>query len=50
MHIALIGATGPVGERLSAELLSRGHSITAISTHPELVNFCEFSLDFPAEA
>lgn len=37
MHVALIGATGAVGERLSAELLSRGHRLTAISTHPELV-------------
>ena len=35
MHVALIGATGAVGQRLSTELLSRGHSITAISTHPE---------------
>ena len=37
MHVALIGATGPVGQRLSAELLSRGHRLTAVSTHPELV-------------
>ncbi len=35
MHVAFIGATGPVGQRVSTELLSRGHSITAISTHPE---------------
>ena len=35
MHVALIGATGAVGQRVSTELLSRGHVITAISTHPE---------------
>jgi putative NADH-flavin reductase len=35
MHVALIGATGPVGQRVSTELLIRGHSVTAISTHPE---------------
>lgn len=41
MHVALIGATGAVGQRLSAELLSRGHSITAISTHPDRVPAAE---------
>lgn len=35
MHVGLIGATGAVAQRLSDELLSRGHSITAISTHPD---------------
>ena len=37
MQVALIGATGPVGQRLSAELLSRRHRVTVISTHPEHV-------------
>jgi len=37
MHIALIGATGPVGQALSTELQRRKHSVTAISTHPERV-------------
>ena len=37
MYVALIGATGGVGQRLTAELLNRGHRVTAISTHPELV-------------
>jgi len=38
MYVALIGATGPVGQTLSTELLNRGHRITAISTHPEKVS------------
>ncbi len=37
MKVALIGATGNVGSRLLAELLSRGHSVTAIVQHPEKV-------------
>lgn len=31
MKIALIGATGNMGQRLTAEALSRGHEVTAIS-------------------
>ena len=31
MKIALIGATGNIGSKISAELVSRGHSVTAIS-------------------
>jgi putative NADH-flavin reductase len=37
MKIALIGATGNVGSRLLAELLRRGHSVTAIARNPEKV-------------
>lgn len=37
MKVALIGATGNVGSRLLAELLSRGHAVTAIARHPEKV-------------
>ena len=37
MRVALIGATGAIGRRLAAELVSRGHGVTAISTHPELM-------------
>lgn len=33
MKIALIGATGRVGSRLAAELLSRGHTVTGIVRH-----------------
>lgn len=33
MKIALLGATGRVGQRITNELLSRGHSVTAISRH-----------------
>jgi uncharacterized protein len=35
MKVALIGATGNVGQRLLAELLSRKHTVTAIARHPE---------------
>ena len=35
MNIALIGATGFIGSGLLKELLSRGHRITALVTHPE---------------
>ncbi|WP_157015077.1 NAD(P)-dependent oxidoreductase [Mesorhizobium xinjiangense] len=37
MKIALIGATGNVGSRILAELVSRGHEVTAIVRHPEKV-------------
>lgn len=36
-RIALIGATGNVGARLLAELVSRGHHVTAIARHPDKV-------------
>lgn len=35
MKIALIGATGFVGSAVLTELLSRGHSVTALARHPE---------------
>ena len=35
MNIALIGATGFIGSGLLKELLSRGHRVTALVTHPE---------------
>ena len=34
MHIALYGATGASGSRILAELLSRGHRVTAIVRNP----------------
>jgi len=34
MKIALIGASGNVGSRVVAELLARGHQITAIARNP----------------
>lgn len=37
MKVALIGATGDVGTPLTRELSSRGHQVTAITTHPESV-------------
>lgn len=37
MNVALVGATGNVGSRLLAELLRRGHTVTAIVRNPERV-------------
>jgi putative NADH-flavin reductase len=37
MKIALIGATGKAGSRVLAELLSRGHHVTAIVRSPDRV-------------
>lgn len=34
MKIAILGATGRVGTRLTTELVTRGHQITGISRHP----------------
>ena len=37
MKIALIGANGFVGKAIARELLDRGHFVTAISRHPEIL-------------
>ena len=37
MKIAVIGASGNVGPRITAELAGRGHSVTAIVRNPEKV-------------
>ncbi|KRE16910.1 3-beta hydroxysteroid dehydrogenase [Bosea sp. Root381] len=37
MKVALIGATGHVGSRILAELVSRGHAVSAIVRNPEKV-------------
>ncbi|WFU15001.1 NAD(P)-dependent oxidoreductase [Bradyrhizobium sp. CB3481] len=37
MKIAVIGASGNAGSRISAELVRRGHSVTAIVRNPEKV-------------
>jgi putative NADH-flavin reductase len=37
VKIAIIGASGPVGKCVVQELHNRGHVITGISTHPDLV-------------
>ena len=34
MNVALIGATGNIGSRILAELISRGHEVTAIARNP----------------
>lgn len=35
MHIALIGATGQIGQHILSEALARGHRVSAIVRHPE---------------
>jgi uncharacterized protein len=37
MKIAVIGASGNAGSRITAELARRGHSVTAIAHHPEKI-------------
>lgn len=37
MRIAVIGASGNAGSRITAELVRRGHQVTAIVRHPENV-------------
>jgi uncharacterized protein len=37
MNIAVIGASGKAGSRVAAELLARGHRVTAIVRHPEVL-------------
>ena len=38
MRIALVGATGMIGQRILAEALSRGHQVTAIARDPSKVS------------
>lgn len=35
MHVVLIGATGRAGSTALAELITRGHTVTAVARHPE---------------
>src|ERR1700733_3782199 len=35
MKVAVIGGTGKIGNKITAELLHRGHSVTAIARNPE---------------
>jgi uncharacterized protein len=37
MRIAVIGASGNAGSRITAELAHRGHQVTAIARHPERI-------------
>ena len=37
MKIAVIGASGNAGSRITAELARRGHQVTAIARHPEKI-------------
>lgn len=37
MRVALIGASGNVGSRILAELVSRGHSVTGIGRNPDTI-------------
>ena len=44
MHIALIGATGTIGQGILHEALQRNHHVTAISRHPEKITFAHDGL------
>jgi len=35
MKIAIVGASGKIGSRISAEAISRGHTVTGIARNPE---------------
>ena len=37
MNVAVIGATGKTGQRVTAELLQRGHYVTAVVRNPSKV-------------
>lgn len=37
MKIAVIGASGNAGSRITAELARRGHAVTALARHPEKI-------------
>ncbi len=37
MKVALVGASGQAGTRILAELVRRGHQVTAIARHPEKI-------------
>ena len=37
MKIAVIGASGNAGSRITTELARRGHSVTAVARHPEKI-------------
>jgi putative NADH-flavin reductase len=37
MKIAVVGASGNAGSRITAELARRGHAVTAIARHPEKI-------------
>lgn len=37
MNIAVIGASGNAGSRITSELAGRGHAVTAIARHPERI-------------
>ena len=38
IKVAVVGASGSVGRHVVEELVRRGHSVTGISTHPELIS------------
>ena len=37
MKVVLFGATGMIGSRVLRELVSRGHTVTAVARHPEKI-------------
>lgn len=41
MKITLFGASGMIGSRILAELVARGHAVTAVTRHPENITRAE---------
>ncbi|MFP5238137.1 MAG: NAD(P)-dependent oxidoreductase [Acidobacteriota bacterium] len=37
MHVVLYGASGMIGSRILAELVRRGHTVSAATRHPEMI-------------
>ncbi len=37
MRVAVIGASGKIGSKITAELLARGHQVTGVARHPEKI-------------
>ena len=35
MHIAVFGANGPTGQHVTKQALAEGHTVTAVTRHPE---------------
>ncbi len=48
-HIALIGASGNIGSKITGELLDRGHTVTAICRNPDTMDAQEGVTTVPGD-
>ena len=48
-HIALIGASGNIGSKITEELLNRGHTVTAICRNPDTMDAQEGVTTVPGD-